>query len=75
MHKLKKIMSVVFRIPENSISDESFMSDVAAWDSLSHMNLIVDIERESGVQLSGDDIAEMQSIVKIMEILNRYQVS
>lgn len=68
-------MSVVFRIPENSISDEAKMSDIPAWDSLSHMNLIVDIEREYGIQLSGDDIAEMQSIVKIMEILNRYQAS
>ena len=68
-------MSMVFRVSEDKISDMAKMSDVSGWDSLSHMNLIVEIEREYGIQLSGDDIAEMQSISKIMEILNRYQAS
>jgi len=72
LEKLKKIMNVVFRIPEDRISDEAKMSDIPGWDSLSHMNLIVEIEREYEIQLSGDDIAEMQSIPKIVEILNRF---
>ncbi len=68
-------MNTVFRIPEDRISDDAKMSDVPGWDSLSHMNLILEIEREYGIQLLGDDIAEMQSVPKIVEILNRYQLS
>lgn len=73
MQKLKKIMNAVFRVPEDRISDEAKMSNVPGWDSLSHMNLILEVEREYGIQLSGDDIAEMQSVPKIVEILNRYK--
>ena len=74
MQKLKKIMASVFRVHEDTISDEARMSDVPGWDSLSHMNLILEIEREYGIQLSGNDIAEMQSIPKIAEILSHYKV-
>jgi acyl carrier protein len=73
LEKLKKIMVSVFRLHKDIISDDAKMSDVPGWDSLSHMNLILEIEREYGVQLSGDDIAEMQSIPKIVEILSRYK--
>ena len=66
-------MISVFRLHKDIISDDAKMSDVPGWDSLSHMNLILEIEREYGVQLSGDDIAEMQSIPKIVEILSRYK--
>ena len=74
MQKLKKIMVSVFRVHKDTLSDDAKMSDVPGWDSLSHMNLILEIEREYEVQLSGDDIAEMQSIPKITEILSRYKV-
>jgi len=74
LQKLKKIMVSVFRVHKDTLSDDAKMSDVPGWDSLSHMNLILEIEREYEVQLSGDDIAEMQSIPKITEILSRYKV-
>ena len=75
MKQLKKIMSVVFRMPENEIPDQATMNDLPSWDSLSHMNLIIEIEREYGIQLTGDDIADMQSIPELLEILSGYGVS
>ena len=66
-------MSTVFRVPGDKISNQAEMKDVLGWDSLSHMNFILEIEREYGIELSGDDIAEMQSIPTIVEILNRYK--
>jgi acyl carrier protein len=48
------------------------MDDVRNWDSLSHMNLIVTIENDFGIELSGDDIAEMITFDKIREILKRH---
>lgn len=68
-------MSQVFRVSEDRISDEAKMIDVPGWDSLSHMNLILEIERGYGIELSGDDIAVMQSIPEILEILNRFHAS
>lgn len=66
-------MTETFRVPEEKISDEASMKDVSGWDSLSHMNFILEIEREYGVQLSGDDIAEMQSVPEVVKILNQHK--
>jgi acyl carrier protein len=65
-------MSVVFRVPEERILDDLAMTDLPSWDSLSHMNLILEIERQYDVQLSGDEIADMQSVPRILEILSRH---
>ena len=48
------------------------MDDVANWDSLTHMNLIVAIEDEFGIEISGDDIAEMTSFESIKKIVAKY---
>ena len=71
LQMLKKIMSQTLRISENNIHNEAKMSDIPEWDSLSHMNLIIDIEKEYGIQLSGEDIADMQSIPKIIDAITR----
>ena len=75
MDKLTKIMESVFRLSEGTIKVDSTMADTPGWDSLTHINLILEIEREFDIQLSGDDIAEMQSISKIVEILEQYHTS
>ena len=48
------------------------MDDVTIWDSLTHMNLIVAIEGELGIELSGDDIAEMTSFNAIRTAVAKY---
>ena len=73
MEKLKAIMSKALRIPVEKIGDTATMKDVAGWDSLTHMDLILSIEQEFRVQLSGDDIADMQSVAMIMQVLQNHE--
>lgn len=65
-------MTETFRVPEEKISDNASMKDVSGWDSLSHMTFILELEQKYGVQLSGDDIAEMQGVPDIVKILNQH---
>ena len=48
------------------------MSDLANWDSLSHMGLIVAIEDEFKIELSGDEIAEMITFDEIRNIVSKH---
>jgi acyl carrier protein len=48
------------------------MSDVANWDSLTHMNLIVNIEEEFKIELTGDEIAEMTTFEQIKEVIQKH---
>ena len=75
MITIQKIMSEVLRIPPERIQDSMHMRDVEEWDSLKHMELILTIERACGIELSGDEIAEMTSLSAIKAILAKHGVA
>lgn len=72
MEKINSIIATVFKIDEEKASTNLGMDSVANWDSLTHMDLIVTIENELNIQLSGDDIAEMVTFDAIRQIVNKY---
>ena len=72
MEKLSQILSVNFKISMEETSKNYGMKDINNWDSLSHMNLIVAIEDEFKIQLTGDEIAEMTTFDKIREIVQKH---
>jgi len=59
MEKINEIIGKTFKISFDESQKNLGMNDVAQWDSLTHMDLIVMIEDELKIQLTGDDIAEM----------------
>ena len=72
MEKINDILVRTFKIkPEDSVKNLS-MDDVDKWDSLSHMDLIVRIEDELNIQISGDDIADMITFDAIRKVVSKY---
>lgn len=59
---LEKIFAEVFLIPESTVVDNLQLSEITSWDSLAHMMLIMRLEGDYGVQLTGDQIADMKSV-------------
>ena len=62
----------ILHVPESRVTDESTMNSIAQWDSLKHMELIVALERQYHVELTGDEIAEMTSVAAIRAALARH---
>jgi acyl carrier protein len=44
------------------------------WDSVGHMALVAELEDRFGIELETDDIIDMSSYAKSIEILRRYGV-
>jgi acyl carrier protein len=61
--RIKKVMKRVFNLQEmpNDISQ----SNCAEWDSMNHLNLVVELEEEFDVSFEPEDIAELNSLEKI----------
>ncbi len=70
--KINQILADTLKVPIEKTSEDLTMDDVANWDSLTHMNLIVAIEGGLGIELSGDDIAEMISFNAIRSTVAKY---
>ena len=72
--RIKNIMSSVFQVPLETISDDSSQDTIELWDSLNHMNLIVSLEEEFEIELDDDAIIEMLNFKLIREIIKPYLI-
>ena len=45
-----------------------------SWDSVGHMNLIMDLEEKFKIEMDIDDITDLSSFTKGKEILKKYKV-
>ncbi|MGE0880197.1 MAG: phosphopantetheine-binding protein [Acidimicrobiia bacterium] len=48
--------------------------EIEGWDSLAHMAIVGEMEDRLGVMLDPDDIVEMSSYERALEILGKYGV-
>jgi acyl carrier protein len=67
---LKDVMATVLGIAADSITDDTSMDTVEAWDSIKHMNLVLAIEEEFGVSIPDEDAANITSYPLIRLVLN-----
>ena len=52
-------MARVLEIPIEALDDEASPDTIDNWDSLRHMNLVMALEEEFGVQFSTDEVIEL----------------
>lgn len=67
--KIKEVLKKVFEL--NEVHEHISQTTCAKWDSLNHLNLIVELEDEFNVSFEPEDIAEMKSLDIIETKLNR----
>lgn len=47
--------------------------EVEGWDSLAHMAIVAELEDQLGIMLETDDIIDMSSVERTIEILGKYE--
>ena len=67
--RLAKVLAEVFGLREDQITPELTKDDVASWDSLKQMDLVMSVEREYGLSLEIPDIIQMHSVANIITVL------
>ena len=69
LNKLSDIFRVLFNRPDLELSDNLTAKDVPGWDSFNHVNLIINIEEEFGVQFTNDEVGGMQNFGNLKTLL------
>lgn len=66
---LRSVMSEVFYIHENHIKITSDRQNLQEWDSLAHLRLCMSIEQKFGLNLDFEEIAKLDSVENILNIM------
>ena len=69
--KVKKIMSEIFVCQYDDINIDTDIKSLSNWDSLQHIIFIINLEEVFKIEFSPEEITEMVSFVKIIEIVKK----
>jgi acyl carrier protein len=69
--QVRQIAADVFAEPLTTITAETSPQNLASWDSLQHLNLMLAFEETFGVQISPEDAEQMSSIAAAAELLKQ----
>lgn len=70
-HHVQRIAADVFTVPINLITPSTSPATIENWDSLQHLNLILALEGEFGVQFAPEEIEQLLSMESITTMLDQ----
>ena len=66
----QKVICVLKEVLEDdNVTIETSRENNSAWDSLRHLNLVVELESEFDYSFEPDEISRMKSVIDIISIL------
>ncbi|MBA7576048.1 Acyl carrier protein [subsurface metagenome] len=65
------VVSEIFEIPFDKIQENMTSSDIAEWDSLGQLNLIMAIENKFGIKFKVEDIFNITTVDSIKEFVTK----
>ena len=67
----KQVLDVLRRVFKDPFLDETCsQKNCKAWDSMNHLNLVVELEMEFGISLEPEEIGKMTDYKSVLEIVN-----
>jgi acyl carrier protein len=67
--KLQDAIATTFKVPANKITETTKHGDIATWDSLGHVSLMMTLEQTFDVFLDVEDFPKLNSVPAIIEYL------
>lgn len=68
--RLTTIFRTILRQPSLVLSDELTARDVAGWDSLNHINLIIQIEQEFRIRFSNSEVTSLKNVGDLKRLID-----
>ena len=69
LERLANIIRTGVKRPDVVISEKTTARDVPGWDSLAHINVIVAVESEFALKLKSSEVARVQDVAGLIDII------
>ncbi len=67
--KLNQVMARVFEVPVDQVNSQMSMENVGSWDSLAHVKLFYELEKEFAITLQPGEAISLLSYQDIESLL------
>jgi len=72
--RLQEAIAATLKVSPSKITEQTRDEDLAAWDSLGHVNLMMTLEQTFDVMLDVEDFAGLNSVPAILEYLKKHGI-
>jgi len=69
--RIKEIMHNILNVEQSSIIGESSSDNIASWDSLRHIQLVVALEEEFELEFTDGEITDLNSFNSIKKYISK----
>lgn len=69
--KLTAIFRDIFEDDHLTIQDDTTADDVEGWDSLTHVNLLVAVEKGFGIRMSTREVKGMRNVGDFLNLISQ----
>ena len=69
LERTREIVADIFEVPLERVLPESSPDTIETWDSIHHLNLVLALEQEFGIQFSPEEIEQLLSVELIVALL------
>ena len=69
--KLNEVFRDVFDDEDIVVTDETTAADIEDWDSLEHINLMVEVEYAFGIKFNMGEINKMKNVGELVDIIQK----
>jgi len=66
---VRNLLAVALQVPSEAVTAELSFGDLPQWDSMGHMEVMMQLEERFGVEVSADTIAALTSVSAICTYL------
>ena len=67
--KLNRVFQDVFDNETLELEDNTTADDIEDWDSLTHIDLVVAVEKEFGIKFSMGEVRKLQNVGEMVDII------
>ncbi len=71
--QIQTLLAEIFEVELQEVSDETQFGDLPKWDSMGHMDLLVALESQFGIEISAESIGELVSVPVILAAIQALQ--
>lgn len=69
--RIENVFRTVLKNKTIELSDSTTAADVPGWDSITHLELIIEVEKEFGIEISGFDVMNLKNVGDLIKLVQR----
>jgi acyl carrier protein len=73
--RVKQLVADLFKCDVTQVTDQTGPGEIPGWDSLGHVTLMAEIQKQFGSHVPVEDAIEVESVADLVAILQRLQAS